>query len=61
MSSACLPSVRRCIPVRVADVPLEKRRAAARVATRMEADPMERRRILMLAEQPGNLIAWIAA
>ena len=61
MSSACAPSSRRCIPVRVADVPLEERRHAARVALKREPDPLERWKIIMLAEEPGELVAWIAA
>lgn len=61
MSSACAPSPRRCVPVKVADVPLEKRRHAARQAIKREPDPSERLRIIMLAEYPGELVAWIAA
>lgn len=61
MSSSCLqPSPRRIIPVRVADVPLPKRRHAASVAIKHEDDEIERLRIRLLAENPGNLIAWIA-
>jgi hypothetical protein len=60
MSSALAPSRRRCVPVRLADVPLEKRRHAARVAIKWEDDPLERWRIIMLAEQPGELVAWVA-
>ena len=59
--SALAPSRRRYVPVRVADVPLEKRRSAARVAIRQEPDPLERWKIIMLAEEPGELVAWIAA
>ena len=44
----------------VADVPLAKRRHAARQAIKAEHDPMERLRILMLAEAPGDLVAWVA-
>lgn len=61
MSSACAPSSRRCVPVKVADVPLEERRDAAIVAIRREPDPVERARIWRLAEYPGELVAWIAA
>lgn len=58
--SVLAPSRRRHVPVRIADVPLEKRRYAARLAIRWEDDPLERWRIIMLAEQPGNLVAWVA-
>ena len=60
MSSALAPSRRRYIPVRVADVPLEKRRQAARLAVKREDDMLERWRIFLIAEDPGELIAWIA-
>lgn len=60
MSTALEPSKRRHQPVRVADVPVEKRRRAAREVIRREDDPLEQLRILVLAENPGNLIAWIA-
>ena len=42
-------------------MPLEKRRHAARIAIRQEPDPLQRWRIIMLAEEPGELVAWIAA
>ena len=58
--SALVPSRRRYIPVRVADVPLPTRRKAARTAVKWEDDMMERWRIIMLAENPGELVAWIA-
>lgn len=54
------PDSRRIIPVRVADVPLEERRKAAGVAARHEVDPYEAVRIRMVAEEPGDLIAWVA-
>ncbi len=60
MTSALAPSRRRCVPVRVADVPLERRRYAARLAIKREDDPLERWRIVMLAEDPGELVAWVA-
>ncbi|MCR4339217.1 MAG: hypothetical protein NUW01_04935 [Gemmatimonadaceae bacterium] len=60
MSSAIAPSKRRHLPVRVADVPLEKRRHAARQAVKREPDPLERWAIFMLAEDPGELVAWVA-
>ena len=41
-------------------MPLEERRQAAHVAMRAETDPWERFRIRLLAEDPGELIAWVA-
>lgn len=60
MSSCLQPYRRRIVPVRVADVPIAKRRQAARVAIRHEHDEYERLRIRLLAEHPGDLIAWVA-
>lgn len=60
MSSCLQPSPRRIIPVRVADVPIDKRRQAAHVAIKHEDDEYERLRIRLLAEHPGDLVAWIA-
>lgn len=58
---SCLrPSAQRTIAVRLADVPIEKRRFAASLAIRDEHDPMERLRIKLLAEfPPKTLVAWI--
>ena len=41
-------------------MPLPTRRKAARTAVKWEDDMMERWRIIMLAENPGELVAWIA-
>ena len=60
MSSCLHPSPRRIIPVRVADVPITKRRYAAQSAIKHEHDEYERLRIRLLAEHPGDLVAWIA-
>lgn len=54
------PDSRRIKPVKLADVPKPDRMRAARKACRYEEDPWERLRILMLAEEPGDLVAWIA-
>lgn len=60
MSSCLQPSPRRIIPVRVADVPIDLRRHAANVAIKREQDEYERLRIRLIAENPGDLVAWIA-
>lgn len=58
---SCLrPSQQRTIPVRLADVPLAKRRWAASLAIKAEEDPYKRLRIKILAEYPPpDLTAWI--
>lgn len=58
--SATEPSRRRNKPVRLKDVPLPVRRRAARAAVRYEDDLLEKWRIIMLAEDPGDLVAWVA-
>lgn len=60
MSSCLQPSPRRIITVRVADVPIDLRRHAANVAIKREQDEYERLRIRLIAENPGDLVAWIA-
>jgi hypothetical protein len=55
------PDTRRIKPVRVADVPVSVRRRAASTAAKQEHSAQERLRLRMLAEDPGELIAWIAA
>jgi len=54
-------SAQRTHPVRVADVPLHVRRRAAAEAIRHERDLVEALKIRMLAEHPGDLIAWVRA
>lgn len=51
---------RRCIPVRLQDVPLNARLSAARTACRHEQEPDERAAILMAALFPSNRTYWIA-
>ena len=46
--------------MRLADVPLEDRRAAAKRLMREESDLLMQIDIWRLAEKPGNLVAWIA-
>lgn len=53
------PSRQRCVRVRVADVSLGERLLAARRAIRVEPDPVERARILYVALEPGDLVAWV--
>ena len=55
------PDRRRTIPVRVADIPQPVRVKAARQAVKDEHDPDEALRIMLLAHDPGDLVAWIAA
>lgn len=55
------PDARRTVCVRVADVPLEQRVSRARSwLERFEEDPLERVRVMALAHDPGDLVAWIA-
>jgi len=54
------PDRRRIVPIRVADVPLAVRRKAATAAARGALNIEEAVEIRMLAEEPGDLIAWVA-
>lgn len=58
---SCLrPSTQRTVPVRLIDVPIERRRFAASMAIKEEPDPTERLRIKLLAEfPPKTLVAWV--
>jgi hypothetical protein len=59
MASVMDPSRQRCVRVRLADVPLDERLLAARVAVSVEPDPWVRLRIRVLALNPGDLTAWV--
>jgi hypothetical protein len=55
------PDARRCLPVRVADVPLEERVDAIRKFSQdFIDDPAERLTLFDLALSPGKLVAWVA-
>jgi hypothetical protein len=54
------PDKRRIVPVRLADVPVRRRRAAALRAAKHETDPFEVLEMRIIAEEPGDRIAWIA-
>jgi hypothetical protein len=59
--AATPPDARRCVPVRVADVPLEQRVEAVRTYSKdFVKDPGERLVLFDLAIDPGELIAWVA-
>lgn len=54
------PSSQRTRPVRLTDVPREQRLQAAHQVIRHEADPWERLRIMLLADNPPpSLVAYL--
>lgn len=54
------PSRQRRIPVRLRDVPLERRMQAAQRVARVESDPDEIARVFLLAvAPPSDVIAWV--
>lgn len=55
------PDTRRIKRVRVADVPHEVRIRAASEVCKQEHDVWVRLQVRMLAEDPGDLCAWVAA
>jgi hypothetical protein len=54
------PSRRRCIPVRLCDLPVDVRMAGAREANRVEPGLQERQEILIAALLPSETTYWIA-
>jgi hypothetical protein len=61
LDAAVPPDARRCVPVRVADVPLQQRVDAARqFAGDFLESADERMALLGLALDPGELVAWVA-
>lgn len=55
------PDTRRLKRVKIADVPIDIRRHAAQRVCKEEHDAYQRLKVRMLAEDPGDLVAWIAA
>jgi hypothetical protein len=52
---------RRCIPVRLRDVPAEKRLSAAQRLCRTATDETEKAELLYAALFPSDRVYWIAA
>jgi hypothetical protein len=50
---------RKLTPVRLTEVPLKQRRAAARHLCQLEIDPLERLELMYAAERPSNRAYWI--
>ena len=55
------PDNRRRVPVRLPEIPLERRLAAAEQACRIEKGDFERQEILFAAISPSNTVYWVAA
>lgn len=55
------PTERRWKPVRLIDLPLEKRVIAAHIAIRDAADERERAEIMAAALAPSSQTYWVAA
>lgn len=55
------PDRRRCVPVRLTEIPQERRLAAAWEACRIEKGEYERIEILLAAIHPSETVYWIAA
>lgn len=53
-------SNRRCVPVRLTDLPLDVRIAAYRVAMRYARTPEECMELAMAAAKPSDTIYWVA-
>lgn len=54
------PSLRRCVPVRLCDLPLEVRLEGVRIANRREQGDVERVEILLAAVEPSDRVYWVA-
>lgn len=52
---------RRCVPVKLSEIPLEQRLEAARQAARWEPGDEERQALLAAALWPSNETYWVAA
>lgn len=55
------PDSRRLKRVKLADVPRDVRVRAASEVCKQEHNAFERLKVRMLAEDPGETVAWIAA
>lgn len=54
------PDGRRCVPVRLDRMPLERRMEAARVACKHESGEEERQDIVHAALHPSSTTYWVA-
>lgn len=59
MASCLEPSPRRTRRVLIRDVPLPVRRRAAWEAAMSTEDPLDKLRLRLLAEDPGDLAAYV--
>lgn len=55
------PDRRRIIPVRLPEIPLERRLKAAEQCCRVETDPLERIAVMTCAHHPSDRTYYIAA
>lgn len=56
-----LPDRRRIVPVRLTEIPLDRRLRAAHEAIKTAADARERAEILLAAAHPSDRVYWVAA
>lgn len=53
-------AIRLCVPVRLADVPLDVRLDAVTACNRIEHDEQQRLELLLAAIQPSDNVYWVA-
>lgn len=61
MLSLVPPDRRRVVPVRLTEIPLERRLRAAERCLKDEHDPIGRIEIMTCAWHPSSTVHWIAA
>lgn len=55
------PDKRRCVPVRLTEIPLERRVEAAKEAIRRERDELDKIELIVAAQYPSSTVYWVAA
>lgn len=61
MLSLVPPDRRRTVPVRLTEIPLERRLKAAEKCIREETDELDRLEIMTCAWHPSDRVHWVAA